>query len=174
LYSNDHSYYVVFKSQAGWIGISGSSLGISRTTLPQISQEMAILSLGKTISGARYSIDYFQDLINDFINYFSGKEVYFPQILDLTQATVFECSVWETTRKIHYGEWRSYSWIAQQIGKPQAPRAVGQALGRNPLPIIIPCHRVLASDGQLRGFGGGLEMKQYLLDLETKSNYPSS
>jgi methylated-DNA-[protein]-cysteine S-methyltransferase len=168
LYSNDLSYYVVFKSQAGWIGILGSSMGISRTTLPQISQEMAILSLGKTISGPKYSIDYFQDLINDFINYFSGKEVYFPQILDLTQATVFECAVWETTRKIRYGECRSYSWIAQQIGKPQAPRAVGQALGRNPLPIIIPCHRVLASDGQLRGFGGGLEMKQYLLDLETK------
>jgi methylated-DNA-[protein]-cysteine S-methyltransferase len=74
--------------------------------------------------------------------------------------------VWEITRLIPYGETRSYAWVAEQIGQPRAVRAVGQALGKNPLPIIIPCHRVITSNGKLGGFGGGLEMKKRLLSLE--------
>jgi len=75
--------------------------------------------------------------------------------------------VWQATRLIPYGETRSYLWVAVQIGKPGAARAVGQALGRNPLPVIVPCHRVIAADGGLGGFTGGLEMKRRLLELET-------
>jgi len=77
--------------------------------------------------------------------------------------------VWQATRLIPYGETRSYLWVAVQIGKPGAARAVGQALGRNPLPVIIPCHRVIASDGGLGGFTGGLVMKRRLLELETSA-----
>ncbi|GAI87660.1 unnamed protein product, partial [marine sediment metagenome] len=73
---------------------------------------------------------------------------------------------WEETRLIPYGETRSYAWVAKQVGKPKAARAVGQAMGSNPLPIIIPCHRVITSNGKLGGFGGGLEMKRQLLSLE--------
>jgi methylated-DNA-[protein]-cysteine S-methyltransferase len=74
--------------------------------------------------------------------------------------------VWEKTRLIPYGKTRSYSWVAEQMGKPRAVRAVGQALGKNPLPIIIPCHRVIANNERLGGFSGGVEWKRYLLDLE--------
>ena len=75
------------------------------------------------------------------------------------------------TRLIPYGETRSYIWLAEQLGKMGAVRAVGQALARNPLPIIIPCHRVVAKDGQLGGFTGGMEIKRQLLYLEA-SNHP--
>ena len=79
---------------------------------------------------------------------------------------LFRRLVWEATRLIPYGETRSYGWVAKQIGKPHAARAVGQALGKNPFLIIVPCHRVIAGDGTLGGFGGGLEMKQTLLEME--------
>ena len=79
----------------------------------------------------------------------------------------FQREVWETTRLIPYGETRSYLWVAKQIKRPRAVRAVGQALSKNPLPIIVPCHRVVASDGRLGGFRRGVEMKRHLLWRET-------
>ncbi|GAH65608.1 unnamed protein product, partial [marine sediment metagenome] len=90
----------------------------------------------------------------------------FPDRLDLSGATDFQRKVWETTRLIPYGETRSYAWVAEQIKQPRALRAVGQALGRNPLPIIVPCHRVVASNGKPGGFTGGIEVKKRLLHLE--------
>jgi len=74
--------------------------------------------------------------------------------------------VWAVDRRIPYGETRSYGWIAQQIEKPHAARAVGGALAANPIPIIIPCHRVVRQDGSLGGYGGGIQMKADLLALE--------
>ena len=90
----------------------------------------------------------------------------FADRLDLSSATAFQRDVWEATLRIPFGETRSYSWVAAQIGKPQAARAVGQALGRNPLPVIIPCHRVIATDGSLAGFGSGIWRKEWLLNHE--------
>jgi methylated-DNA-[protein]-cysteine S-methyltransferase len=98
--------------------------------------------------------------------YFAGHRADFPDRLDLSTATTFQRKAWEATRLIPYGETRSYKWVAEQIETPASARAAGQALGRNPLPIIIPCHRVLASNGGLGGFSGGLEMKKRLLRLE--------
>jgi len=98
--------------------------------------------------------------------YFRGQETAFPVKLDLSGATAFQRDVWEITRAIPYGETRSYGWVAGQIKKPGAARAAGQALGRNPLPIIIPCHRVIAGNGGLGGFSGGIECKKQLLRLE--------
>ncbi|HOW35496.1 MAG TPA: MGMT family protein [Candidatus Omnitrophota bacterium] len=80
--------------------------------------------------------------------------------------TPFEWKVLAATAKIPLGQTRSYQWIAKAIGKPQAVRAVGQALGRNPFPLIIPCHRVVKSDGSLGGYAGGSKMKMNLLRLE--------
>jgi methylated-DNA-[protein]-cysteine S-methyltransferase len=74
--------------------------------------------------------------------------------------------VLETVRSIPHGEVRSYGWVARQIGKPKAARAVGQALAANPMPLVVPCHRVIGSDGSLTGFTGGLKMKKRLLELE--------
>ena len=80
----------------------------------------------------------------------------------------FQASVLDALLKIPYGETRSYQDIAEQIGNPKAVRAVGGANGSNPIPIIIPCHRVIGSNGTLTGFGGGLDSKRFLLDLETR------
>jgi len=108
----------------------------------------------------------FEDLVARLRTYFSGHKVSFPDQLDLSGATPFQRQVWEKTRLIPFGETRSYSWVAEQIKQPGAVRAVGQALGRNPLPIIIPCHRVITADGKPGGYTGGLEMKRFLLRLE--------
>ncbi|MEH6589933.1 MAG: methylated-DNA--[protein]-cysteine S-methyltransferase [Halioglobus sp.] len=97
--------------------------------------------------------------------YFTGKRTVFDLPL-APQGTVFQQAVWKTLAAIPYGELRSYSDIAQQIGKPNAVRAVGAANGKNPLPIIVPCHRVIGRDGSLTGFAGGIEMKSQLLQME--------
>ena len=100
--------------------------------------------------------------------YFQGERREFRLRL-LPEGTEFMRSVWEELSRIPYGETRSYKDIAQNIGSPLAFRAVGQANNRNPVPIFIPCHRVIGSKGQLVGYGGGLGRKEYLLKLE-KSN----
>ncbi|UEL26589.1 methylated-DNA--[protein]-cysteine S-methyltransferase [Pseudomonas fluorescens] len=97
--------------------------------------------------------------------YFAGTRHQFELELDFT-GTAFQKQVWQALLTIPFGETRSYSQIAQQIGNPKAVRAVGAANGRNPISIIAPCHRVIGASGGLTGFAGGLEAKQYLLALE--------
>ena len=102
-----------------------------------------------------------------FYRYFSGKAVDFRNYqIDFTGYTDFEISVLEETRKIPYGKTKTYADIAKAIGKPKAARAVGNALGKNRTPILIPCHRVIKSDGSPGGFSMGLEWKKKLLKLE--------
>lgn len=158
-------YYFIFDTALGWVGVFASTKGLLRLTLPQTSASETQRKLDDTAQ-AQWSPEHFRGLTNRLIAYFSGDSVDFPDGLDLSDATTFQHRVWATTRLIPFGETRSYSWVAEQVGKPKAPRAVGQALGSNLLPIIIPCHRVLGSDGGLCGFGGGLEMKRRLLELE--------
>lgn len=98
-------------------------------------------------------------------DYFAGERKTFSVVLDLG-GTEFQKEVWAALLTIPCGETRSYGQIASQIGKPKAVRAVGAANGKNPCPIIVPCHRVIGSTGKLTGFGGGLEAKAYLLELE--------
>ncbi len=97
--------------------------------------------------------------------YFAGKRRHFDLPLG-ADGTAFQHAVWESLRAIPYGELRSYRDIAVTLGKPRAVRAVGAANGRNPLPIVVPCHRVVGSNGKLTGFAGGLECKRRLLALE--------
>ncbi len=158
-------FYVIVETTLGWMGILGSVKGLRCLTLPLTSTQGAQPMLGDTTQ-ALWSPGRFQNLADRLKAYFSGDKVNFPDELDLSGATTFQRRVWEVTRLIPFGETRSYGWVASQIGQPKAGRAVGQALGRNPLPIVIPCHRVLDSDGGLCGFGGGLEMKRRLLELE--------
>lgn len=100
--------------------------------------------------------------------YFAGTRNQFTLELDFT-GTDFQKQVWQALLTIPFGETRSYSQIAQQIGNPKAVRAVGAANGRNPISIIAPCHRVIGASGELTGFAGGLQAKQYLLALEGTS-----
>jgi len=97
--------------------------------------------------------------------YFAGKRNHFSIALEM-RGTRFQKDVWEVLRTIPFGETRSYGQLAKQLGNPRATRAVGAANGRNPLSIIVPCHRVIGSDGQLTGFAGGLNTKAHLLQLE--------
>ena len=100
--------------------------------------------------------------------YFEGKRQGFSLPLDM-RGTAFQQSVWKALREIPFGETRSYGQLAKQLGKPTAMRAVGAANGRNPLSIVVPCHRVIGSSGQLTGFAGGLEAKEHLLKIESES-----
>lgn len=98
--------------------------------------------------------------------YLAGRPVRFRFRLDPSAGTAFQQQVWRALLKIPRGQTRSYAWVARQIGRPRAVRAVANACGANPAPILVPCHRVIASDGSLGGFGGGLAMKKKLLALE--------
>lgn len=97
--------------------------------------------------------------------YFAGQRRQFDFPLDL-RGTDFQLACWQALIAIPYGETRSYGDIARAVGRPRGFRAVGMAINRNPVAIVVPCHRVIASDGTLCGYGGGLEMKRNLLDLE--------
>lgn len=98
--------------------------------------------------------------------YFAGEWVQFQCEVDVPRAGDFDRRVWAAAQEIPYGDVESYGSIAERIGRPLAARAVGQALGRNPVPVLIPCHRVLRKSGKLGGFGCGLDWKVKLLDLE--------
>ncbi len=148
------------------MGILGSTTGLLSLVLPQRSPRQVRQRFGNSLEGAAPSPDSLQDLVRRLMAYLDGHRVTFPDRLDLSRATAFQREVWGVARLIPYGETRSYGWVAAQIKRPGAARAVGQALARNPLPIIIPCHRVLASNGNLGGYSGGLEMKRHLLALE--------
>ena len=97
---------------------------------------------------------------------FQGKHPAVSTCIELEGQTVFTRRVLDAAMEIPWGETRSYSWVARRIGKPGAARAVGQALGRNPVPLMIPCHRVIKKDGSLGGFGQGTDWKEYLLEIE--------
>lgn len=97
--------------------------------------------------------------------YFAGKRTEFDVALDLT-GTVFQRTVWDELSRIPFGKSVSYAQHAQKLGNPKALRAVGSAIGKNPISIIVPCHRVIGSSGAITGYAGGLERKQFLLTLE--------
>jgi len=161
--------YATFNTALGWVGVLGSAKGLLRTTLPHRSAKEVEQLLGDRVKDATWSADFFNDLMQRLRTYFGGHRATFPDELDLSQATPFQREVWEITRLIPYGETRSYTWVAEHLGKAGAVRAVGQALARNPLPIIIPCHRVVAKDGKLGGYSKGVEMKRYILYLEASA-----
>lgn len=98
--------------------------------------------------------------------YFKHGKDNFNQAISFTKGTEFDHSVWMALKEIPFGETRTYKWLAGKIGRPNAFRAVGQSLGRNPIPIILPCHRIIESDGSIGGFSAGIEIKRRLLEIE--------
>jgi len=112
--------------------------------------------------------EYNNSLAEELESYFAGKLRQFSVPLDL-RGTGFQLQVWECLRQIPYAETRSYGQIAHAIARPTASRAVGGANGSNPISIVVPCHRVIGANGKLVGYGGGLDRKQALLDLEAKA-----
>jgi len=118
-------------------------------------------------NGVRFEQDsgLMRPYVRELEEYFAGKRREFSFPLDL-RGTNFQLACWRALLAIPYGETRSYAAMARAVGKPKAFRAVGMANNRNPIAIVVPCHRVIASDGTLCGYGGGLEVKRKLLELE--------
>lgn len=152
----------------GWVAFSWSDEGLTAVTLPQDSEAAALSQLPAGTIPSPSTAPRFDpsDLAAKFRRYFEGEVMIFDEPLDITSGTPFQRRVWAITRAIPRGETKTYGQIAREAGSPGAARAVGQVMARNPWPIIVPCHRVVGHDGRLTGFGGGLPMKQRMLEME--------
>ncbi len=153
------------RARAGWAGVAATDRGVTGVVLPRSSKKDVERYMGSCVPSAAGSAIGAR-AVRLLRRYFSGGRVTFDLPLDLGHATLFQRAVWKAAQTIPYGETRSYAWVAKRIGRPRAARAVGNALGANPLPVVIPCHRVVGSAGRLGGFTGGLELKKMLLALE--------
>ena len=149
-----------YESPIGLIEIEGSSAGVSAIRFAQKRDE--------SLSAAPQTLLLCAQQLEE---YFNGERKEFDVLLDLSSATSFYREVWRLVRSIPYGHTRSYSDIAITMSRPHASRAVGQANGHNPIPIIIPCHRVIGKNGGLRGYAYGLGIKQALLTMENPRKY---
>ena len=98
--------------------------------------------------------------------YFEKGRQAFTQKIDFAKSTGFDRNVWLALKEVPYGETRTYKWLAEKLGNPAASRAVGQALSRNPIPILLPCHRIIESDGSIGGYSAGSDIKRRLLEIE--------
>jgi methylated-DNA-[protein]-cysteine S-methyltransferase len=155
-------YYCYFDTPIGELLLAGEADALSMIGFPQGAMRR------DPEPDWIYNEDPFGVVREQLAEYFSGERQDFDLPLAL-QGTEFQVSVLEALQGIPYGETTSYGAIAKQIGRPKAVRAVGAANGRNPIPIIVPCHRVIGSSGDLTGFGGGLDTKAALLRLEAEN-----
>ncbi len=160
----------IFPTAFGYIGIAATEKGLTAITLPCETEDEAAISLGEKTGKSDIDPELLPDLVDRITKYFHGEKVSFADEVDLTSASEFQKKVWQAARLIPYGETRSYLWVATKAGNSRASRAAGRALGRNPLPIIIPCHRVIAGNGGMGGFTGGIEIKMRLLALESSGS----
>lgn len=158
----------VFETSWGWCGVAISDLGIAALILPKGSREEAISNLKARAKGVELGEGpAFERIVEGLRRYFLGFHVDLGEYrLDLSPLSPFASDVLLAVREIPLGETRSYKWVACSVGNPKASRAVGRVLASNPIPIIIPCHRVIGSDGSLVGFSEGVGMKAKLLEHE--------
>jgi len=155
------------KTRIGTLEIVGSSLGLCQISFPNRPSGCRSAWFERYFSQLpkKGKIPILNQTLNQLREYFSGQRQCFQLQLDL-KGTPFQSRVWEQLLDISYGCTVSYGEIASQINKSQASQAVGAAVGNNPIPIVVPCHRVLGYDGSLVGFSGGLPVKKKLLKLE--------
>ena len=148
-----------YKSPVGWIDIIAEENRILRVSFSEVAP-LSEPTVPPTLPVLTRTIKLL-DL------YFAGGPINFIELsVQLAHATDFQQQVWNTIRQIPYGEVRTYQWIADRIERPKSVRAIGNAVGANPASILIPCHRVIKSDGTLGGYGGGIDRKRQLLTLE--------
>lgn len=156
----------VFETGIGWIGVAFSERGLAGLQLPRATRAQTLANLQSDFPKATVVADVPMEIARELSEYAEGKRRQFTLPLDWSTIKPFQRTVLQVADRIPFGETRTYAWIAREIGKPRAARAVGRALATNPIPIILPCHRVLGSDGGLHGYGGGLPLKRKLLELE--------
>jgi methylated-DNA-[protein]-cysteine S-methyltransferase len=154
-------YYTTFESPVGPLLLAGDSLALRQVSFRSSKRS------APPQADWRQDQKPFAEVVRQLQAYFGGELKEFDLPLAM-EGTEFQLRVWNALRAIPYGETISYTQLAGRIGNPKAVRAVGLANGSNPIPIIVPCHRVIGSDGSLTGFGGGLSTKKMLLELENK------
>jgi len=164
--------YDIFETTEGFVAVVASDKGVLRTTLPERSFERALEAAHPEIAAAESDPDALRAVRAKIEAYLAGEPVDFDILeLDFGAAAPFFKRAWEACRRIGRGEVRSYGWLAGAAGSPLAARAAGQAMARNRLPLLVPCHRILNSAGDLHGFGGGgLPLKAKLLKMEGALN----
>jgi methylated-DNA-[protein]-cysteine S-methyltransferase len=163
--STDELVRALRKTSWGWMSAVATPRGLTRLTLPRDEPTTSLREISWLYGPIPTDEARFADLFDLVERYFAGERAPFDFPLDL-QGTEFQRDVWMALRRIPYGQGWSYQDVARAVGRPLAARPVGQAVGRNPLGIVVPCHRVIAADGAIGGFGGGLELKRRLLTLE--------
>jgi methylated-DNA-[protein]-cysteine S-methyltransferase len=157
-------WWNVVESPIGPLHLAASSRGLCRVDF--FGNRETFLASLDPLARTEHNSDVLAPVEKQLAEYFSRKRSKFDLAIDLEPVPVFQRNVLQTALGIPAGTVWTYQQVAQAIGKPTASRAVGQALGHNPVPIIIPCHRVVGSDGSLHGYAGGLERKRVLLQLE--------
>ena len=171
---NGDRYHLV-ELPMGWMVLLRGKDGLKRASLKPTPQE-AIEDMGIALDGADDDPDAFTEVVECLHRYAAGDRTALDEIgLDFSGITPFFSAAWNACRSIPAGETRSYAWLAAEAGSPLAMRAAGQAMARNRFSLIIPCHRVIASDGGLGGYGGGgLGVKARLLQMELSENPESA
>ncbi|HLF15913.1 MAG TPA: methylated-DNA--[protein]-cysteine S-methyltransferase [Candidatus Thermoplasmatota archaeon] len=161
--------YARVQTPLGWLHIAVRSGAVVQTSMPGEPRDRFLAGLADRFPGVGFREEPRDPLLlrasHQVLEYFQGRRRSFDLPLD-PGGTTFQARVWRSLGAIPYGAVRSYRDVAQSVGRPGAFRAVGQANHANPIPLIIPCHRVIAADGTLGGYGGGLRMKQQLLSRE--------
>jgi methylated-DNA-[protein]-cysteine S-methyltransferase len=165
---NMKNAFTTFRVAPGWMGLVGSEKGIQRIYLPGLKEEELRERILSDFPECREGADFLTPAKKELVEYFSGRRVNFTFPLDLSGVTPFQKKAYTVMCSIPFGQVRTYRWLAQRLGNPKALRAVGGANAKNRWPIVIPCHRVIGSDGFLTGFSapGGLALKTALLELE--------
>jgi methylated-DNA-[protein]-cysteine S-methyltransferase len=156
----------VFETEWGWIALAATHAGLSRASLPRRTRTAALAAIGGSEADLAKPTHLLRAAEQQMRDYLAGNRARFDFPLDLRWATPFQRRVLLVVAALPRGHTASYGEIAARAGSPGAARAVGQAMARNPLPLIIPCHRVVAADGSLGGFGGGRALKRKLLAHE--------
>lgn len=167
--AQSYLYYDELDSPIGKLTVVATEKGVCNIHFGPFEPSKATLNVWlkkRQIKGTlTHSAERLTPVLTQLDEYFHGKRVIFDLPLDL-YGTPFQKKVWESLQRIGFGETRSYKEVAQDIGVPKAVRAIGGANNQNPVPIIIPCHRVIGSNGAMVGYGGGLDKKEILLRLE--------
>lgn len=160
--------YHVFETERGFMGFAVGETGLKQVYLPEPSVDRVRETIQRDYPDARLAMNPLPELVEQFRRYFAGEEVEFDPPLDCSDATPFEVDVWNACRRVRYGQTASYKLLAEKVKRPRAARAVGGAMRRNRFPIIVPCHRVLRSDGDIGEYSGpgGADFKRELLELE--------
>jgi methylated-DNA-[protein]-cysteine S-methyltransferase len=160
-------FFFSWSSPIGIIHAAGTPSGLCRIILGRLRKQniVAVLKKSYGVQPLQQEVPW-SDFKDEMDRYLTGSRTFFSSPIQLIRSTSFDQKVWKILTQIPYGETRSYHWVAQKIKQPHAARAVGRACGRNPLPIIIPCHRVIAKSGELGGYTGGIHFKKQLLNLE--------